>query len=88
MSLRLDEIVSRAGWNGFVGWIWPAGRSLETLQYTMVILKLSSFGWVLLTAALIYLRKASNITTRHIFSTPKTPLLYDYEIATHKHHFD
>ena len=30
MSLRPVEIASRAGWNGFAGRIWPAGRSLET----------------------------------------------------------
>jgi len=26
----IDKVASRAGWNGFVGRIWPAGRSLET----------------------------------------------------------
>jgi len=31
MSLWLDEIASRAGWNSFVDRIWPAGRRLETL---------------------------------------------------------
>jgi len=26
----LDKMASQAGWNGFAGRIWPAGRSLET----------------------------------------------------------
>jgi len=30
MSLRLDEMVSQAGWDGVSGWIRPAGRSLQT----------------------------------------------------------
>jgi len=27
----IDKMASRAGWNGFMGHIWPTGRSLETL---------------------------------------------------------
>jgi len=30
MSVRPVEMHLRAGWNGFAGRIWPAGRSLET----------------------------------------------------------
>jgi len=38
MSVRPDEMLSQAGWNGFVGQIWPEVRSLETLMYSILLL--------------------------------------------------
>ena len=43
ISLRPVEIASRAGWNGFAGRIWPAGRSLETPALDQSVQKLWSF---------------------------------------------
>jgi len=36
MSLRQDEIVSRAGQNGFAGRIWPTSRILEHPALTII----------------------------------------------------
>jgi len=32
MRLRPGEMVSLAGLNDFAGWIWPAGRGLDSLE--------------------------------------------------------